>query len=46
MQQLNKPLYYAFENVPYYRKIFDERRFNPEDIKSLNDLEELAYLTK
>jgi phenylacetate-CoA ligase len=38
IEQLGKLLRHAYENVPYYRKVFDERRLKPKDIKSLEDL--------
>jgi phenylacetate-CoA ligase len=38
MRELEKLLNHAYENVPYYRKIFDERRLKPNNIQSLDDL--------
>lgn len=46
MDQLNKLLHHSYENVPYYRKIFDERGLKPKHIQNLNDLKKLPYLTK
>lgn len=46
MQQLSKLLHHAYENVPYYRKVFDERGLKPKDIQNFNDLKKLPYLTK
>jgi len=46
MQQLEKLLKHAFENVPYYQRVFNERGLKPKDIKSINDLRKLPYLTK
>lgn len=46
MQQLETLLKHAYENVPYYRSVFDERRLKPKDIKDFNDLKKLPYLTK
>lgn len=46
MQQLNKLLKHAYENVPYYRRVFDERGLKPEDIHDFDDLKKLPYLTK
>jgi len=46
MQQLEKLLNHAYENVPYYRRIFDERGLKPEDIQDFDDLKKLPYLTK
>jgi len=46
MQQLSKLLHHAYENVPYYRKIFDERGLRSENIQDFEDLKKLPYLTK
>lgn len=39
-------LEYAYSNVPYYRKVFDERGLKPGDIKTISDLQKLPVLTK
>lgn len=46
MQQLSKLLHHAYENVPYYRRVFDERGLKPKDIQDFDDLKKLPYLTK
>jgi len=46
MQQLSELLYHAYENVPYYRRVFDERGLKPRDIQNFDDLRKLPYLTK
>ena len=46
MGELEKLLKHAYENVPYYRKIFDERGLKPKDIQDFEDLKKLPYLTK
>ena len=46
MQQLSKLLHHAYENVPYYRKIFDERGLKPKDIQNFDDMKKLPCLTK
>lgn len=46
MHQLANLLKHAYENVPYYRKVFDERGLKPKDIQNINDLRKLPYLTK
>jgi len=46
MFQLRKLLRHAYENVAYYRKIFDERALKPKDIQNFHDLRKLPYLTK
>ena len=39
-------LKYAYENVPYYRRIFRKRGLTPSEIKGVDDLEKLPILTK
>lgn len=46
MQQLGKLLQHAYENVPYYRNVFDERGLKPKDIQDFSDLKRLPYLEK
>ena len=46
LQQLGKLLIHAYENVPYYRKVFDERGLKPRDIQDFSDLQKLPFLTK
>jgi phenylacetate-CoA ligase len=46
MRQLRLLLDHAYENVPYYRRVFDERALQPEDIQNLSDLRLLPFLTK
>ncbi len=36
----------AYNNVPYYKKLFDEAGIKPEDIKTLKDIEKLPLTTK
>jgi len=36
----------AYENVPYYRKRFDDESIKPEDIKTLDDIQKLPLTTK
>ncbi|MBB6401733.1 phenylacetate-CoA ligase [Methanococcus maripaludis] len=45
-KQLKYFIKYAYENVPYYHKIFKNLKILPEDIKSKEDLEKLPILTK
>lgn len=37
---------HAYENIPYYTKLFDVNGISPKDIKSLEDLKKIPYLTK
>lgn len=46
LKQLEKLLNHAYKNVPYYRKIFDERGLKPKNIQCFDDLRKLPYLTK
>ena len=46
LQQLSTLLQHAYENVPYYHRIFDERGLKPQDIQGFTDLQMLPYLTK
>lgn len=46
MQQLSQLLHHAYQNVPYYRQMLDERGLKPKDIQNLDDLKKIPYLTK
>jgi len=45
-KQLIELIKYAYNNVPYYKRIMEERKLKPEDIKSREDLHKLPILTK
>ena len=45
-QQLSRLVDHAYENVPYYKNIFNERGLKPKDIQYFNDLRKLPFLTK
>jgi phenylacetate-CoA ligase len=45
-KRLRQLVKYAYKNVPYYRRIFDERGLKPSDIKGVEDLAKLPVLTK
>ena len=36
----------VYDNVPYYRKLMDEKGVKPEDIKSTADVHKLPFITK
>ena len=46
IQQLTKLLHHAYKNVPYYRRVFNERGLKPDDIRDFDDLRKLPFLTK
>jgi len=46
IRQLCSIVEYAYNNVPYYKRVFDERGIVPSDIQSFDDLKRLPLLTK
>ncbi|WOX56278.1 phenylacetate--CoA ligase family protein [Methanoculleus palmolei] len=46
IQTLSRLLDHAYENVPYYRRVFQERNLVPGDIQTLDDLALLPFLTR
>lgn len=46
LRQLSRLLTHAYENVPYYKKLFNEYGLKPADIKDLRDLPKIPFLTK
>ena len=45
-EKLVKQVRHVYENVPYYRNLMDEKGVKPEDIKGIDDLHKLPFLTK
>ena len=45
-EKLVKQVKHVYENVEYYRKLMDEKGVTPEDIKGIEDLYKLPFLTK
>lgn len=43
---LKEQCYYVYENVPFYRKKFDEMGIKPQDIKNISDITNLPFTTK
>jgi len=37
---------HAYDNVPYYRRLFDDAGIEPRDIRQLADLEKIPITTK
>ncbi|MCX7913524.1 MAG: phenylacetate--CoA ligase [Thermodesulfovibrionales bacterium] len=46
LERLQSIVKKVYDNVPYYRKRFDEIGVKPEDIKSLKDIAKLPFTTK
>ncbi len=45
-EKLVKQVKHVYENVPYYRNLMDEKGVTPNDIKGIEDLHKLPFLTK
>ncbi|MBQ9123748.1 MAG: phenylacetate--CoA ligase [Lachnospiraceae bacterium] len=45
-ERLVKQVKHVWENVPYYRAKMEEKGVTPEDIKGIEDLHKLPFLTK
>ena len=45
-ERLQRLIRYAYDQVPYYRRLMDERGLRPHDIQSAADLAKLPVLTK
>jgi phenylacetate-CoA ligase len=45
-KRLAENVAHVYKNVPHYRKKMDEKGVRPEDIKSVDDLHKLPFLTK
>lgn len=46
LKRLQEVVKRAYENVPYYKKRFDDEGIKPEDIKTLDDIQKLPLTTK
>ena len=46
LERLKHTVRYAYENVPMYRRRFDEIGLKPEHIQTLKDIELIPYTTK
>mgnify|MGYP002512817307 CR=1 FL=1 len=45
-EKLVKQVKHVYENVEYYRNLMDEKGVTPDDIKSVDDLHKLPFLSK
>ncbi|MCK9260795.1 MAG: phenylacetate--CoA ligase PaaK [Azoarcus sp.] len=46
LERLKWSVRHAYENVPHYRKAFDDRGVHPDDLKTLEDLAKFPFTTK
>ena len=45
-EKLVKQVRHVYDNVPYYRELMDKKGVTPDDIKGIEDLHKLPFLTK
>ena len=45
-ERLVKQVKHVWDNVPYYKKLMEEKGVTPDDIKGIEDLHKLPFLTK
>jgi phenylacetate-CoA ligase len=46
IQRLKATLNHVYQNVPHYRKAFDDKGVHPDDLKELKDLAKFPFTTK
>jgi phenylacetate-CoA ligase len=46
LERLKWSVRHAYDNVPHYRKSFDEKGVHPDDLKTLSDLAKFPFTTK
>lgn len=46
LERLRELICHAYDHVPYYRRVFDQRNIKPSDIVTLADLQKIPILTK
>ena len=45
-EKIVRQVKHVYESVPYYRDLMDQKGVKPEDIKSVDDIKKLPFLTK
>lgn len=45
-KKIRRILYHAYENVPFYKMMFDEHGITPKDFQSIEDLQKFPIITK
>ncbi len=45
-EKIVKQVRHVYTHVPYYKKLMDEKGVTPDDIKSVDDIKKLPFLTK
>ena len=45
-EKIVKQVKHVYENVPYYRNLMEQKGVTPDDIKSVDDIKKLPFITK
>lgn len=45
-EKMKKLINHAYQNVPYYKKLFDSQKITPDDIQTIGDLDIIPQSTK
>ena len=45
-EKIVRQVKHVYENVPYYKRLMDEKGVKPSDIKSVDDIKKLPFLSK
>jgi phenylacetate-CoA ligase len=45
-EKMRKLIKFSYENVPYYKDLFNKRHLTPSDFRCLEDLQKLPTLNK
>ncbi len=45
-ERLVKTVKHVYDNVPYYRNLMEQKNLTPDDIRSVDDLHKLPFITK
>ena len=46
LEKLRRTCMYAYQYVPYYKKLFNECGFNPMELRYIDQIEKIPFLTK
>nr|HPO50242.1 phenylacetate--CoA ligase [Spirochaetota bacterium] len=46
LEKLQALLNRLYLNIPYYKRVFNERNLTPQDIKTLSDIQKLPLMDK
>ena len=45
LKRLKNTVKYAYEHVDFYRDLYDKHNVHPDDIKTLEDIQKLPFIT-